>query len=149
MFSNKHLTWVVITDSSCCRIYHYHKKPEQLVLINEINHPENRLKDTDLTSDTLGRYQTGESAHGAYAPHSDPKEVKIDDFAREISKELEKSRNINAYNNLVVISPPHMDGLLLKHLDKHVRELVTHNINKDAIHLAEDELLDFLHTHIQ
>lgn len=148
MSSNNQLTWVVITDSNCCRIYHYHKNPEKLVLFNEINHPENKLKDAELTSDTLGRYQTGASAHGAYAPHSDPKEVKIDDFSREIAKELEKGRNMNAYNQLIIISSPHMNGLLFKHLDKHVQELVKNNIKKDAIHLTENELLEFLHTNI-
>ena len=148
MSSSSSITWVVVADTNVCRIYNYYKKPERLILFKEINHPENRLKDTDLTSDKQGRYGTGKSAHGVYAPHSDPKEVKIDDFSREISKELEQGRAVNAYEKLIIVSPPHMDGLLSQHIDKHVKALITHNIKNNVVHLNENDLLDFLHIHL-
>lgn len=146
MSSDKHLTWVVIANSNICRIYHYHKNPDQLTLVKTINHPENRLRDIDLTSDKPGRYRAGESAHGAYSQPSDPKEIKIDDFSREIDKELDHGRKTNAYEKLIIISPPHMKGILSLHINKHVKDLVTHNIEKDVLQMADHELVDFLRT---
>src|SRR5579871_5043532 len=108
MSANQSLTWVINTDSNTCRIYDYSKKPGHLTLIKEIQHPENRLRDIDLTTDKPGHYRTDGSAHGSYSQPSDPKEVKIEDFSREIAKELDHGRNTNAYKKLIVIAPPHM-----------------------------------------
>lgn len=139
------MIWVVTANSNMCRIYHFDKHPKKITLLKEINHPENKLKKSDyLTSDRPGRYHTDNSAGGAYSPHSDPKEVAIDSFSREIANELNSGRNTNAYKNLIVVADPHMQGLLFKHLDKHVKDLITNEIQKDIMQLTEHELLQFL-----
>jgi protein required for attachment to host cells len=147
MFS-AHLTWVLITNSNTCRIYNYSRNPELLTLVKEIKHPENKLRDIDLTSDKPGRYKASGDAHGAYSQPSDPKEIKIDEFSREIAKVLDHGRTTHAYGKLIVIAPPHMDGLLSQHLNKHTKDLVIHNIKKDIPNYTDKELLDFLHQHI-
>ena len=149
MSSTHHVTWILTTDSNTCRLYNYTEKPELLTLVKEIKHPENKLRDTDLTSDKPGHYKASGGAHGAFSQQSDPKEIKIEDFSREIAKALDHGRNTHAYEKLIVIAPPHMNGLLLKHLNKLVKDLVTHNIKKDIPHCTDRELLDFLHQHIR
>lgn len=139
--------WVITTDSNTCRIYQYSKKPTQLTLLKELKHPENKLKDIDLTSDKPGHYKSSNATHGAYSQPSDPREIKIDNFSREIARELEHGRNTQAYQNLIIIALPHMNGLLFQHLNQHVKDLVAHNIEKDLIHLPNHELLDFLKIH--
>jgi protein required for attachment to host cells len=139
------MIWVVNSNSNVCRIYDYQKKAGKLILLKEINHPENRMKTGEfLTSDKPGHYQSSNAAHGTFAPHSDPKEVAIDQFSREIAKELDHGRKTNIYDKLILINPPHMNGLIHLHLDKHVKELVMHNIPKDLLHLPDHELLDYL-----
>ncbi len=145
MTLNQSSTWVVTTDTNTCRIYHYKKKPRELTLLKEIQHPENKLRDIDLTSGKPGHYKSSGSAHGAYSQPSDPKEIKITDFSREIAKELDHGRNMHAYEKLIVIAPPHMNGLLFQHINKHVKNLITHCIEKDLLHLDDHKLLDFLH----
>lgn len=146
---SNHEAWVVNTDSNTCRIYRYSKNPTQITLIKEIKHPENKLKDIDLTSDKPGHYKSSNAAHGAYSQPSDPKEIKIDAFSREIAKELDHGRTTHAYKNLIVIAPPHMNGLLFQHINKNVKDLVTHNLEKNLLHFADHELLDFLEMHTQ
>lgn len=148
MSLTQHVTWILATDSNTCRLYDYSKKPELLTLVKEIKHPENKLRDIDLTSDKPGHYKASGGAHGAFSQPSDPKEIKIDDFSREIANVLDHGRNTHAYEKLVVIAPPHMNGLLIHHMNKHVRDLVTHNLKKDILHCTEQELLDFLRQHI-
>ncbi len=144
MNNNQHTTWVVVSNTNTCRIYKYSKKPEQLALIKEIEHPENRLRDIELTSDKPGRYNSNGSAHGAFTQESDPKEILINEFARDIVNDLDKARNIQAYETLIMIAPPHMSGLLFHHINKHVKDLVTHSIKKDIVNLTEPELATFL-----
>lgn len=139
------MIWVINTNTNQCRIYDYHKKPAKLALVKEISHPENRMKKSEyLTSDKPGHYRTSSSAHGTYSQDTDPKDVAIDDFAREIARELNHGRTTNTFEKLILITPPHMEGLLHHHLDKHVKDLVIHNIQKDLIHLSDHELLEYL-----
>ena len=140
---------VVNTNSNMCRIYHYTKHPAELTLLKEISHPGNKLKISDLTSDKQGHYQGDTAGHGAYSPHKDAKEVEIDNFSREITRELNQERNKNEYDAVIVIAPPHMIGLLYQHINKHVKDLVINKIDKNLLHLSEHELLEFLLTHTQ
>lgn len=148
MAANQHATWVLLLNSNTCRLYKLSTKPYQLTVIKEILHPASKLRDIELTSDKPGRYKAADMAHGTFTQPTDPKEIQIEDFSREVAKALNHDRTIEAYNKLIVIAPPHMNGLLFQHLNKHVKELVTHNIKKDILHLTEPELIDFLHQHM-
>jgi protein required for attachment to host cells len=142
------MIWIVNVNSNLCRIYDYQKSPAQVTLIKEINHPENKLKAGDLlTSDKPGHYKSRDSVHGAYQQRTDPKEVEIDHFAREVARELDHGRNKQLYEQVIVIAPPHISGLLMQHTDKHVKDLIYKNIHKDILHMKDHELLDFLKTH--
>ncbi len=138
------MIWIINANSNICRIYNFQKSKSLLTLLKEINHPESRLKAEELlTSDRPGHYQTSYGAHGAYSPHMEAKEVEIDHFAREIASEINEGRNKQLYDKLIVIAAPKMSGLLFKHIDKHAKEMVINDIQKDLIHLTETELLDF------
>src|SRR3990167_2323534 len=137
------MIWVINLNSNSCRIYQYQKSPAQVTLVKEINHPELKLKTGDtLTTDRPGHYHTSESARGAYSPHRDAKEIEIDNFAREVAKELDQKRHAHAYEQLIIIAAPHMHGLLFRHLHKQVKELVINNVEKDLLHLTDSEIVD-------
>lgn len=144
------MIFVVNANTNSCQIYHYDKTHSQLTLVKEMSHPEIKLKASEfLTTDKPGRYQNSTSAGGAYSPRMDPKEVEIDRFSREIALELDKGRKANAYDKLIIITEPHMNGLIFQHLDKHVKDLVINNIQKDLQHMSEKELAEFLKKHAQ
>lgn len=144
------MIWIININSNLCRIYHYQKKPMQLTLMKEIQHPELRMKEEAmLTSDRPGHFHSSTTARGAFEPRTDPKEAEIDHFMRDVSKELTEGRVKNLYDHIIIIAPPHVMGLLTQHLDKHVKELVTNQIQKDLIYLKEHELLEFIKTHAQ
>lgn len=138
------ITWVVVLNSNSCRIFKYSKKHRQLEAIKELNHPENKLRDIDLTSDKPGHYKSSSSAHGSYSQQTDPKKIKIDNFVRGIANELEHSRNSQAYNKLIIIAADHINGLLHKHINKQVKKLISKNIEKDLIHQSNKDLLNIL-----
>jgi len=143
------MIWVITINSNICRIYSC-KNRHQLTLINEINHPENRLRDIELTSDKPGRYSAGISKRGgAYSQETDPKEIKINEFIRQIAKELDLARKRNDYTHLILISDDHTGGLLFQYINKNVKAMVKNNIHKDLLHLSKRELEDFLKIHAQ
>lgn len=145
----KHVkTWIVLTNTNNCKVYVYNcnTQPSQLHLIQTIDHPENRLRDIELTSDKPGHYIASDSAHGAYSQSTDPKEIRIDDFSRELAKMLEHNRTANAYDQLFIIAEAKMNGRLCKHLNDHVKQLIAKNIKKDLMNLSAHELLKFLQT---
>lgn len=141
--------WVVVTNSNFCRIYNYSKNPVQISLLKTIEHPESRLKDTDLISDRSGHYKTMSSTRGSYEQRTDPKKNEIDQFAHDIANELETARNNNACDQIIIIASPQMSGLLFQHFNKHLKKLIRNNIQKELLYTNQDELLDFLHTHAQ
>lgn len=148
MPSNQHDTWVLVLNTNTCRIYKLDVKPYRLMFLKEILHPKSKLRDIELTTDKPGRYQARDQAHGAYTQRTDPKETEIENFSREVAKELDKDRNMGTYHKLIVIAEPHMNGLLFQHLNKQVQDLVTHNIKNDILNLTESELTEFLHQHM-
>lgn len=144
------MTWVVNTSTNTCHIYDYQKKSKKLTLLKEVKHPELQGKTGDfLTSDRPGHFHSGHAAHGTYSPHTDPKAAAIDHFSRDIAAALNEGRKNNAYENLILITTAHMQGLLFQHMDKHVKERIINMIQKDLIHLKDHELLDYLVTHTQ
>lgn len=138
---------VIVANSNTCRMYHYNKHPSDLTLYKEIVHAENKLKNSDLTSDKSGHYLAGNHSRGAYSPHMDAKDIKIDEFLREVATELNQERNQQEYDHLIIVAPSHVTGLLFQHLNKHVKSLITQNIQKDILQLPQHELLDFIKTH--
>jgi protein required for attachment to host cells len=143
------MIWVVNTDSNTCRIYHYQKNPAELKLFQEILHPENKLQKKEFVSDRPGHFKSSGDARGAYSQPTDPKDVKIDMFVREIANTLDAGRKSNHFDKLIIIAPPHICGLMNQHLDKHVKKMITNNIQKDFAHASEHELLGFLREHAQ
>ena len=135
---------ILTADSNTGKIYHYDKKASQLTLLKEITHPENKLKTSEIASDKNGHYQYGSSGHGAFSPRMTPKEVEIENFSRELAKELNQGRVNNEYKELILITSSHMCGLLSQHLNKHVKNLIVNTIQKDILHLSESELLKFV-----
>lgn len=145
MFMEAIMVWVTVANTNNCKIFNYNKKNSELTIHKEISHPELKKNARDnITTERPGSYMSKDSAHGAYEPHFDAKEIEVIKFAEEISNELEHGRNNNLYKELIVISLPHMDGLLMQHLNKHVKKLIIEKIHKDIIKMDNTEIIKFL-----
>ena len=138
------MNWVLLLNSNECRIFSFSKQPQELKLIKEISHPENKGRNEDLVSDRPGHYSTDANAGGAYSPHTDPKDVKRDQFLLEICHVLDDNRVHHQFEKLIVIAAPKVYGCLLQHMNKNVEKLITQHIQKDVVFLKQHELLDLL-----
>ena len=92
---------VILTNATQCRIYDYKKNTAELMLLKELDHPEGRLKDSELVSDAPGKYHVDpSSAHGAYEPAMSAKEIENDQFSRLIAKDLNQERQKNGMTKI-------------------------------------------------
>lgn len=138
------MKWIMLANSNDCRIYEYDCHDKHLALVDEISHPENKLKASDYwTSDAPGHYRSQGTHHGAF-DEVNPREHSIDEFANEIARRLEKGRNQHAYDDITLIVPAKMEGLLFKHLKKHTKDLINLIVQKNVIFMSAHELAVYL-----
>jgi protein required for attachment to host cells len=129
------MIWVIAANAIACRIFLYGRNPTRLTLISEIFHPENRLKKQEFLAD---------GSRGVFSPRTDPKDVELDNFARDIGHEISHGRKTSAFNHLIILTTPHMLGLIVRHLDKQSRGMVLNTIQKDPQHFGGRDILTCL-----
>src|SRR5690554_2166869 len=96
-------TWIVVADSSRARILSTRSRVKPPIDVEELSHPEGRMKAQELSTDRPGSTNDshGDGRHGMEAQnlHLHHQEV----FAKEIAENLEKSRNDGKYSQPTMI----------------------------------------------
>lgn len=138
------MKWIMLANSNDCRIYEYDRHDKHLALVEEISHPEHRLKGSDYwTTDSPGHYKSTGSHRGAFE-EVDPVEQSIDEFARDIARRLDKGRNQHAYEDVTLLVPAKMEGLILKHMNRHTKELIKLIVQKNVVFMSDHELAQYV-----
>ena len=135
--------WITLANTNQYRIYSYDLSDHQLTLIKEELHPENKNKEAEFVSDRPGHYKTSGTSHGAFS-EPDHKAQEIDRFLSALASEFENGRNKNEFEQLIFIASPEVNGILSKHLNKHLTSLMCNEVKKDYIHFSDQELSLFL-----
>lgn len=137
-------TWIVVANASKALVYAVNKikflnDHDKLNLITEWNHPESRLRDSELMSDKLGRYHAKNVMRGdSFMEPTDPQKHEAEVFAREIAKELDNERTTHRFHELILVAPPTFYGLLNKHMHDLLKKMVVVVIEKD--YTKDDQL---------
>lgn len=136
-------TWVVVANSSCARIFKLDKN--KLHEIRSMEHPESRLRNSELVSDGMGRNfeKSGITRH-AYQPKTSPKDVEIDIFAKTICDCLNQGRAEGTCGKLFVIAGPSFLGIIRQKLDGSTRKIVDCEIEKDWTQFEAHDIFDHL-----
>jgi len=137
-------TWILVADASRAQLFAHEKTGEGMSLVREYQHPESRLKASEIASDRAGQFLSKGTGHGAFADGTDPKKYEAERFAIELAHALEQGRAAGGYQKLVLVAPAHFIGLLHQHLSAHARALVGTNIEKDYTQLPASELMSSL-----
>lgn len=137
--------WTIIANTNVCRIYEYDKPEKELTLVKELLHPSSKSKSQDLVSDKPGRYKKNtQNPRSAYEANMNPHEVEIQRFALQIAHELEAGRNSQQYQELMLIIPAHMSGIITAAMNKNVKACIKETIHKDYLHYSEPDIVDEL-----
>ena len=124
--------WVLVGDSSRARVLNYDTDGKKWEVVKELEHPQSRLKGTDLTTDAPGR-QRQSFGHGRPAMEmpTDPKDVEKERFVRQVIDELQHGHDERSYDALVLVAPPHTLGLLRGSLSPVLNKSVILDLDKD------------------
>ncbi|MFM2323023.1 MAG: hypothetical protein RLZZ225_1176 [Pseudomonadota bacterium] len=138
------MIWIISLNSSLGHIYSYEPKKHQLKLLETLENPAGKLKTSDLISDVPGHYKTSHATKGAYEWPSDPHDVEVDRFTKNLASLLKKGHDEHHFTQLILCAPPHVGGILLSNLDKQVEQALLTNIKKNFVEADASVLISYL-----
>lgn len=132
-------TWVVAANGSNAKIFRVGKFPK-LEVLEELDHPESRLRNQDLVTAAQGRsFESIGTARSAYQPSIDPHHQELEKFARLIGEYLTKAKRDRSFSRLYIMANPSFLGLLRPHLNG-VQESIVAEIGKDVTSQSINEI---------
>ena len=136
---------VLVADGSRARMLRAEDGASALTESEDFVHPESRLREQDLSSDGSG---SGRDS-GGYGLHSMGHEKEAhqrqqENFARELSREIERLRGAGGLRRIYLVAPPGFLGRLRAALDKQSAELVAGEVDKELVTSSLQEIRSHL-----
>jgi protein required for attachment to host cells len=100
-------------------------------LVRRFEHPEGRLKASEINTDKPGRGFQASGGRHAFSPEESSIEHTAREFANQLAKDLEHARQNSEYDELAVIAPPRMLGYLREAMHEQTRGLIYGELAKD------------------
>ena len=133
-------TWVLIAHRGGARIFEYKGPGKGLFLVQDIPHPEGKLKSKDLGSDEPGRSFDSHGARHSFEQEVGPAAHVADVFARQLAGILEEGRVGHRYGKLLLVAEARFLGILRAALSHETSVLVAVTVNKDLGHVETQEV---------
>lgn len=106
--------------------------------MHEFLHLQSRMKKKDLISDAPGYSRAPKSERGIHEEHVDVKELEVEHFAKEIAHFLDESLKHAKFKYLMLAISPYFYGILNKHLNASVKNILKKIIKKDYFQLSTE-----------
>ncbi|UUX95167.1 host attachment protein [Aquabacterium sp. J223] len=147
-------TLVVVADEAIARILELPPKGGELTPVEELTDPDAHMNRADARRDAHGRRAGGGTQRGdGRAPHAlmsatnttasagdDELHKEAQGFARRVSERLTELHQERRYDSLHLVAAPRFLGTLRRELKPEVERTVVASINKDLVHLGNDEI---------
>lgn len=137
-------TWILVANASSASLYMNNGPKQGLEKIRTYEHAASREKASDLVSDRPGHFKSAGNGRGAYVPPTDPKQNEAQQFALELTRELEHGRTSNEFQRLILVAPAQFMGLIKSNTGSALRNLVSDHFEKDYTKLDERTLTGHL-----
>ena len=134
--------WIITTNASLARLFSRDSPTDHLVLLATLEHPESRLKGSQLADDRPGHEATDNSSGGnRYEPRSDVRRKEHQRFAREIAQRLDAALAADEFSALWIFASSPFLGELKAQLSDAVDKRVQLALDSDltSFGLAEIE----------
>ncbi len=140
--AKKKTTWILIADGAHARVYANDGAALGLYPVPGLeftNELPSRVH--GMVSDREGRTSnpSGGGHHGL-EPRTDPRRHMEDEFLRDVAAALDKAAQEKHFDNLILVAAPKALGTLRVKLAPQTTALVGKELDKDLIHLSEQEL---------
>ena len=135
------ISWVLAADSSHAKILRADNRVGPLVPIEELEHPESRMKDTELYSDAPGRtFDSGGQGRHVMENEVDAKKEESIRFARSLCEKLRQATIDKRFEKLYILAAPAFLGELRECMDDNVKSLVAGEVAKDVVKQTPEEI---------
>jgi protein required for attachment to host cells len=137
--------WIVVADYGSARIFARDSKVARPELVMELDHPEGRLRSSELASDTIGQKQRPPAdAPAGVAQSTSPHDVENERFTRQLAEQLSQAIKQGECAHLQLVVAPRMLGALRPHLKGLKAGAVEQEHAKDLANLPTSQLPDRL-----
>ena len=139
------ITWVLVAESSRAKLYTTKNRTAPITEIEALAHPEGRLHEGDLVSDSAGS-DGGSVGQGRHILNdkTSAKEQQACDFAKALASRLDSARNKGEFSKLVLVAPPSFLGLLRDNLSKEVMAMVSNQVDKNLVQKPAESVREYL-----
>ena len=133
--------WILLANASHARLLSRDSAAEPLIPVETMEHPESRLKASQLSDDRPGHEATDNSSGGnRYEPRSDVRRKERQRFAREIAHRLDAGLADGAFSELWLFASSPFLGELKAQLSDAVNKRVQHSLDSDLTALGLSEI---------
>lgn len=142
--TSKKKNWILLADGGNARVIERTAPFGKLKQIFHLTHDHKPTQ--ELGNDRPGRTQESASpARHAYEPHSDLHNLQKDIFAKEIATVLKDAFQTQKFDELSIVSSPHMLGLLRSHLSNTpVYSRITKEADKNILSMPLEQIQDYV-----
>lgn len=148
LFAHEHQAqhWVLVADQSRAKIFTIEKNgsDKQLEFLEKLDHPEARMHDGDLVTDSPGEAlsQTGGGgvAQRAMDPPTDPSDHEANVFAKEVAEHLNSALHDQRYTHLTLVAGPVAMGKLRNELSPQVQQAIAAEHAKNLSQSSTDDI---------
>jgi len=124
--------WVVVASSTRCRIFTQQKHSGPLLEVEQLEHPEGRMRRREFSTDRPGR-SFDSAGHGRHAMGQpvDPLEQESIRFAKTVAMKIDNARKKHRFDRLVLVADPRFLGHLRQGLSPATRHHLTTELQKN------------------
>lgn len=125
-------TWILVAHRSGARILENRGPGKGLELVQNVEHPEGKLKNREINTDKHGRsFDRRGSGRHAYTTEQDPAGRLAEQFAKQLANLLDEGRMRHRYEQLILVAEPRFLGILRGALSGPTLALVRSTLDKD------------------
>lgn len=135
--------WVVVMSSNGAKIFEATKGDKGLVCLEVLDHPEGRMKVSELETDRPGATRGGSSV-SMMRGHSDLKEASDELFAKKVLDYLDLKRKEHKFERVFLVSEPAFESYLSKHMPHALEKVVEETIHKNYYNLETSDIFERL-----
>jgi len=136
--------WILVAKADQAKLFTLEHQPRKLVLKQQFDHPESRLKKHELVENEIPNHGPNGAPRGKATYHSNPRRDEQTEFAKQLARFLDNGRNHQQFDELIIIADPGFHGFLNAEMNKHLSAMTSRHIQKNYTDLAEDKLLDIV-----
>jgi hypothetical protein len=132
--------WIIVATFDHARIFATSTDWQELVSVDELVHPEERVKAAELLTHPHGTGPYARPAHPPPLPHVDPLTGAREEFAHHLAQRVREGRTQGQFDQFVLIAPAPVLALVDAYLDADTAKRRVRSIARAIDHEAPEAI---------